>query len=60
MPFLRLDAGYLLALAVIFLFALPFHELAHAWVAERLGDPTPGAPVGSPSIPWPIWIPSAP
>lgn len=41
MPFLRLDAGYLLALAVIFLFALPFHELAHAWVAERLGDPTP-------------------
>ncbi len=42
MPFLRLsDPGYLLALAVIFLFALPLHELAHAWVAERLGDPTP-------------------
>lgn len=42
MPFLRLtDPGYLLALAVIFLFALPLHELAHAGVAERLGDPTP-------------------
>ncbi|MCS6965100.1 site-2 protease family protein [Thermoflexus sp.] len=42
MPFARLsDPGYLLALAVIFLFALPLHELAHAWVAERLGDPTP-------------------
>ncbi|WP_322801081.1 site-2 protease family protein [Thermoflexus sp.] len=42
MPFVRLsDPGYLLALAMIFLFALPLHELAHAWVAERLGDPTP-------------------
>lgn len=42
MPFARLnDPGYLLALAVIFIFALPLHELAHAWVAERLGDPTP-------------------
>ncbi len=42
MPFPPLsDPGYLLALAVIFLFALPLHELAHAGVAERLGDPTP-------------------
>lgn len=41
MPLFRIDAGYLLALAVIFLVALPIHELAHAWVAERLGDPTP-------------------
>ncbi len=42
MPFARFgDPGYLLALAVIFVFALPLHELAHAWVAERLGDPTP-------------------
>lgn len=42
MPFARFsDPGYLLALAVIFIFALPLHELAHAWVAERLGDPTP-------------------
>jgi len=42
MPLPRLtDPGYLLALGVIFVFALPLHELAHAWVAERLGDPTP-------------------
>ena len=25
---------------VVFLFSLSFHEAAHAWVAERLGDPT--------------------
>ena len=31
----------ILLLIVPMLLALTFHELAHAWVADRLGDPTP-------------------
>lgn len=32
-----------LFLAVAFIIALTVHEFAHAWVADRLGDPTPRA-----------------
>jgi len=30
-----------LAIAIAFVVALTIHEFAHAWVADRLGDPTP-------------------
>ncbi|HEX9593530.1 MAG TPA: site-2 protease family protein [bacterium] len=33
-------AQYLAVLAVPFLLAVTLHELAHGWVADRLGDPT--------------------
>lgn len=32
---------HLLVLAPIFAFAVSFHEYAHAWMADRLGDPGP-------------------
>ncbi len=32
-----------LVLVPVFLFSLCLHEYAHAWVATRLGDPTPGS-----------------
>ncbi|MBK8432063.1 MAG: site-2 protease family protein [Chloroflexi bacterium] len=35
-------SGYLSFLMVAF-FAFAYHEFAHAWVADRLGDPTPRA-----------------
>ncbi|OQA47216.1 MAG: Peptidase family M50 [Chloroflexi bacterium ADurb.Bin325] len=38
MPFL--DVWTLLAKAVILLVGFPIHELAHAWTAYKLGDPT--------------------
>jgi Zn-dependent protease len=31
---------YLLPMLVVLLFSLSFHEAAHAWAANRLGDPT--------------------
>lgn len=35
------DPMWWLAAAAIILFALPFHEFAHAFTAVKLGDPTP-------------------
>ncbi len=35
-----MDAGYVALLIPVMLFALSFHEMAHAWVALRFGDPT--------------------
>jgi Zn-dependent protease len=35
------DPMWWLATAAIILFALPFHEFAHAFTAVKLGDPTP-------------------
>ena len=35
-----MDPGYLLYLIPVMLFALSFHEMSHAWVALKLGDPT--------------------
>lgn len=35
-----MDAAYLALLIPVMLFALSFHEMAHAWVALRFGDPT--------------------
>ncbi|MBQ7903600.1 MAG: site-2 protease family protein [Oscillospiraceae bacterium] len=37
---LRLDFYTLMARAIVLLTAIPVHEAAHAWVADRLGDPT--------------------
>lgn len=34
------DTSMLVALVAILLLALSWHEAAHAWVADRLGDPT--------------------
>ena len=34
------NIGQLLALLLILLFSLTVHESAHAWTADRLGDPT--------------------
>lgn len=39
MPFPSLER--LLVLVPIFAFAISFHEYAHAWMADRLGDPGP-------------------
>lgn len=36
-----LDAATLIARAIVLLIAFTIHELAHAIVADRLGDPTP-------------------
>ncbi|MFB3854191.1 MAG: site-2 protease family protein [Vicinamibacterales bacterium] len=36
----NLDFGQVLAAFAVLLFALTVHESAHAWVADRLGDPT--------------------
>jgi len=35
-----MDLGYLALLIPVMLFALSCHEMAHAWVALRFGDPT--------------------
>jgi Zn-dependent protease len=35
-----MDPGYLIYLIPVMLFALSFHEMSHAWVAMKLGDPT--------------------
>lgn len=35
-----MDIGLIATQIVAFLFALSFHEAAHAWSADRLGDPT--------------------
>jgi len=40
-PFSGMTLPLLLSRLVILVIALSFHELAHAWVAVRLGDPTP-------------------
>lgn len=40
---LGLDTATLITYALILLIALPAHELAHAWVADAFGDPTPRA-----------------
>jgi Zn-dependent protease len=34
------DIGLVLAEFVVFVLSLSFHEAAHAWTADRLGDPT--------------------
>ena len=35
-----MDPAVVITQIVAFLFALSFHEAAHAWTADRLGDPT--------------------
>lgn len=35
-----MDIGLIATQIVAFLFALSFHEAAHAWTADRFGDPT--------------------
>jgi len=37
---LRIESEVLILLIPVLLFALCFHEFAHAWVAFKLGDPT--------------------
>ncbi len=37
---LKLDIYTLVARAIVLLTAIPVHEAAHAWVADKLGDPT--------------------
>lgn len=32
---------YLIFLALIFVISISLHEYAHAWMSNRLGDPTP-------------------
>ena len=36
----RLPPEVLVILIPVLLFALVFHEFSHAWVANKLGDPT--------------------
>ena len=36
----RLQPEVLVLLIPVLLFALVFHEFSHAWVANKLGDPT--------------------
>lgn len=40
MGFAGIDLGWLLINLVVLLFSLSIHESAHAWTADRLGDPT--------------------
>ena len=40
MPF-SFDVLYYILNAIILLIALPIHEFAHAWTADRFGDDTP-------------------
>jgi Zn-dependent protease len=40
---LNITPADLICRALIFLIAFPAHELAHAWAADRMGDPTPRA-----------------
>jgi Zn-dependent protease len=35
-----IDIGQIFIAILVLLFSLTIHELAHAWVADRLGDPT--------------------
>ena len=37
---LHLDPFTLIVRAIVFLTTIPVHEAAHAWVADKLGDPT--------------------
>jgi Zn-dependent protease len=39
--FPSVDLGLVALQFVVLLFSLSFHEMAHAWTADRLGDPTP-------------------
>jgi Zn-dependent protease len=41
MGFLDLSPLALVSRILILMFAFPIHEFAHAWVADRFGDPTP-------------------
>lgn len=36
----QIDFGFIPIFFVVFLFSLSFHEAAHAWTAEKFGDPT--------------------
>lgn len=36
----EIDPGLIALQFVVFLFSLCFHEMAHAWAADKLGDPT--------------------
>jgi Zn-dependent protease len=36
----QIDFGYVLPLMAILIVSLSFHEAAHAWAADQLGDPT--------------------
>jgi len=38
---LNLNLPYMLSTAIALLLGITFHEFAHAWTANRLGDPTP-------------------
>jgi Zn-dependent protease len=38
--FLNIDFAQVFIAFAVLLFSLTFHELAHAWTADRLGDPT--------------------
>ena len=40
MGLFRLDLGWLITMAFLFLTSMPIHEWAHAWVAYQLGDDT--------------------
>lgn len=40
MSFFSTDPFTLLARVIVLLTAIPVHEAAHAYVADRLGDPT--------------------
>ena len=44
----------------VLLFAITVHEAAHAWAANRMGDPTASTWAGSPSIPSPTSTRSGP
>ena len=35
-----MNVHYFIIVAVIFFFSVILHEIAHGWVAYRLGDPT--------------------
>jgi Zn-dependent protease len=36
----NIDVAQVFILFIVLLFSLTFHEMAHAWTADRLGDPT--------------------
>lgn len=42
MGFLDISPLTLISRILILMFSFPVHEFAHAWVADRFGDPTPG------------------
>ena len=37
---LHLSPFTLIVRAIVFITTIPVHEAAHAWVADKLGDPT--------------------